>query len=54
MENTIRGNTNRFATFFLYLTDVESGGYTYFPRAGQLPDPPVLSQFVGGGFVMCF
>jgi prolyl 4-hydroxylase len=36
--NTLRliehGKKNRFATVFWYLTDVEDGGHTIFPRAG--------------------
>lgn len=31
------GKKNRFATVFWYLTDVEDGGHTIFPRAGGLP-----------------
>eukprot|EP01062_Namystynia_karyoxenos_P083138 TRINITY_DN94_c0_g1_i3.p1 TRINITY_DN94_c0_g1~~TRINITY_DN94_c0_g1_i3.p1 ORF type:complete len:473 (+),score=126.46 TRINITY_DN94_c0_g1_i3:98-1420(+) len=30
---------NRFATFFIYLTDVEEGGHTALPRAGGGPIP---------------
>lgn len=30
------GKKNRFATVFWYLTDVEDGGHTIFPRAGGL------------------
>lgn len=33
------GLFNRLATVFIYLTDVEEGGETYFPRAGGLPQP---------------
>jgi len=36
------GKKNRFATVFWYLTDVEDGGHTIFPRAGGLP--PVRSH----------
>lgn len=31
------GKKNRFATVFWYLTDVDEGGHTIFPRAGGLP-----------------
>jgi len=31
------GKKNRFATVFWYLTDVDEGGHTVFPRAGGLP-----------------
>lgn len=33
------GKKNRYATVFWYLTDVEEGGHTIFPRAGGLPQP---------------
>mmetsp|Transcript_36951 Transcript_36951/g.66463 ORF Transcript_36951/g.66463 Transcript_36951/m.66463 type:complete len:517 (-) Transcript_36951:119-1669(-) len=36
------GKKNRFATVFWYLTDVDEGGHTVFPRAGGLP--PVMSH----------
>lgn len=36
------GKKNRFATVFWYLTDVEEGGFTVFPRAGGLP--PVIDH----------
>ncbi|KAL7552761.1 hypothetical protein ACHAWF_015999 [Thalassiosira exigua] len=40
-QNTLRlienGKKNRFATVFWYLTDVNDGGHTIFPRAGGLP-----------------
>jgi prolyl 4-hydroxylase len=40
-QNTLNlieyGKKNRFATVFWYLTDVEDGGHTIFPRAGGLP-----------------
>lgn len=31
--------TQRAVTIFLYLTDVDEGGYTWFPRAGGRPPP---------------
>lgn len=36
------GKKNRFATVFWYLTDVDDGGHTIFPRAGGRP--PVRSH----------
>jgi prolyl 4-hydroxylase len=33
------GKRNRFATVFWYLTDVDDGGETIFPRYGGLPPP---------------
>lgn len=33
------GHRNRLATAFWYMTDVEDGGETIFPRAGCLPPP---------------
>ena len=33
------GARNRLATVFFYLNDVEEGGHTTFPRAGDLPIP---------------
>jgi len=33
------GTNNRMATVFMYLTNVEEGGSTWFPKAGGLPDP---------------
>lgn len=33
------GHNNRFITVFWYLTDVEKGGETLFPRANGLPQP---------------
>lgn len=36
------GKKNRFATVFWYLTDVDDGGHTVFPRAGGRP--PVRSH----------
>jgi len=46
MEDKIRGGNNRLATVFWYMNDVDVGGWTYFPRAGQLPNPKVE-------FVLC-
>jgi len=37
------GGSNRFATVFMYLNNVEEGGFTVFPRApsiGDVQDPP--------------
>merc|ERR1712013_16698 len=39
MEKKIRGGRNRVATLFWYMSDVEEGGWTYFPRSGELPNP---------------
>lgn len=38
-EMTKKGLFNRMATVFFYLTTVEEGGQTNFPRAGGLPQP---------------
>jgi len=40
MGMTKKGLFNRLATVFFYLTTVEAGGHTNFPRAGGLPQPP--------------
>jgi len=39
MSMTKKGLFNRLATVFFYLTSVEGGGHTNFPRAGGLPQP---------------
>eukprot|EP01083_Nonionella_stella_P030360 83230_1 len=39
IENAIRGDQNRVATLFWYMSDVDSGGWTYFPSSGKLPPP---------------
>lgn len=33
------GYNNRMATVFWYMSDVEAGGHTVFPRSGGLPEP---------------
>jgi len=38
------GKRNRFATVFWYLTDVDDGGETIFPRHGGAPQPYDLSS----------
>ena len=40
---------NRMATVFWYLSDVESGGSTHFPRAGGLAHPPTTRGCKGAG-----
>jgi prolyl 4-hydroxylase len=40
---------NRMATVFWYLSDVEVGGSTYFPRAGGLPHPSNTRDCDGPG-----
>ena len=40
---------NRMATVFWYLSDVESGGSTHFPRAGGLAHPPTTRGCKGPG-----
>jgi len=39
MQLTKKGFFNRLVTVFFYLTDVEEGGHTNFPRAGGGPQP---------------
>merc|ERR1719277_2454962 len=39
IQMTKKGLFNRLATVFFYLTTVEEGGHTNFPRAGGLPQP---------------
>lgn len=38
------GNKNRLATVFWYLTDVEAGGHTIFPRVDKGPHPQSTSD----------
>ena len=40
------GGSNRFATVFLYLSDVEEGGETVFPK---VTGPRALRRSRGGG-----
>lgn len=44
LESIHHGHKNRMITVFWYMSDVEEGGETGFPRAGGLPRP---SSFVG-------
>jgi prolyl 4-hydroxylase len=44
MELIQGGRRNRFATVFWYLTDVDDGGETIFPRYGKVPPPHNLSS----------
>ena len=39
MESKIRGGKNRLLTLFWYMSTVNEGGFTYFPRSGKLNDP---------------
>jgi prolyl 4-hydroxylase len=39
LERIDQGHRNRLATAFWYMTDVEEGGETIFPRSGGLPHP---------------
>jgi prolyl 4-hydroxylase len=45
-----RGGSNRFATVFLYLSNVEAGGQTCFPKKDRLTqeDYPELMERLGG------
>jgi prolyl 4-hydroxylase len=45
-----RGGSNRFATVFLYLSNVEAGGQTCFPKQDRLTkeDYPELMERLGG------
>lgn len=40
MQRVVEGGRNRFATVLWYLANPDSGGETYFPRAGGLRQPP--------------
>jgi len=42
------GRKNRFITVFWYLSDVEEGGETIFPRAGGLPSPTNFNDCTNG------
>jgi len=45
LKNFIQyGRRNRMITVFWYLSDVEEGGETIFPRAGGKPPPSNMSQ----------
>jgi len=45
---TNRGLFNRLATVFFYLSDVEAGGQTNFPRADGAPQPRDFGDCSGG------
>jgi hypothetical protein len=41
-NTSIIGNTNRYATVFFYLNDVEFGGHTVFPKAKNSPQQDMI------------
>ena len=43
-----QGGSNRFATVFLYLSDVEAGGQTCFPYADRVKEPKELAERLHG------
>jgi prolyl 4-hydroxylase len=42
------GRNNRYITVFWYLSDVEEGGETIFPRAGGKPSPTDFNDCING------
>jgi len=48
LRMTQHGRNNRMATVFWYLSDVESGGETVFPRYDKAPQPRNMQMFHAG------
>ncbi|KAG7379228.1 hypothetical protein PHYBOEH_012009 [Phytophthora boehmeriae] len=48
LESIEYGHKNRMITVFWYMSDVEKGGHTIFPRAGGAPRPPTMKDCTKG------